>query len=64
MKFEWTVNIGNILTVVGLFVGFYVAHIQNIKKLAKIEEQVSLMYSWFRTKIVNYRERDDRDRHE
>lgn len=53
MHFEWTVNIGNLLTAAGLFIGFYAAHVQNIKRLASIEEKVDLMFRWFTRRIIN-----------
>ena len=47
-----TINIGNILTASILLIGFVGAHIQNQKRLAKIEERLTLMYSWWTRHIV------------
>ena len=55
MHFDWTISVGNILTAGGLLIGFYIAHTQNIKKLASIEERVGMMYEWFTRNIVNRR---------
>lgn len=37
MSFNWNVDIGNVITAVGLFIGFYIAHVQNIRRLENIE---------------------------
>jgi hypothetical protein len=56
MNLNWTVDIGNVLTAVGLLVAFYIAHIQNIRRLEQIETKLSMMYSWFVRRVVNGRE--------
>jgi hypothetical protein len=57
VKFDLTVNLGNILTAAGLFVGFYAAHIQNIKRLEKIDARLNLMYEWFEENIIRSKPR-------
>jgi hypothetical protein len=54
MQFEWTVNIGNLLTAAVLLAGFLKAHQQNIKKLASIEERVDMMFRWFTAQVINH----------
>ena len=51
MRFDWTVNLGNVIVGVGLFLGFLSAHIQNIKKLQDIETKVSMMFNWFQNRM-------------
>lgn len=58
MKFEWTINIGNLMTGLLLLVGFIAAHIQNIRKMQDIETKVALIYSWFKKRVI---ERDYSD---
>jgi hypothetical protein len=53
VKFDLTVNVGNLITAAGLLIGFIVAHQQNIRKLQEIETRVQLMYDWFRNRVMN-----------
>lgn len=53
MKFDWTLSMGNLLTAGALFIGFFIAHQQNIKKLQDIETKVTMMYEWFQRKIIH-----------
>ncbi len=53
MKFDLTINLGNIITAVGLLAGFFVAHIQNVRKLQDIDTKLGMVYEWFRTKVIN-----------
>ena len=56
MQFEWTVNVGNLLTALVLLAGFVAAHQQNIKKLAAIEERVDMMFKWFTNQVINHKQ--------
>lgn len=53
MTFDWNVSVGNLITALVLLIGFLRAHQQNIKRLAAIEEQVNMMFAWFRNRIIN-----------
>ena len=59
MTFNWNVDIGNVLTALGLLIGFYIAHIQNIRRLTQIETRLNMIYGWFVRRIVNREEPED-----
>jgi hypothetical protein len=59
MEWEWKVNIGNVLSLAMLLVTLVTLHTQNIRRIAKIEEQLSIMYGWFKANVVNRREEGD-----
>lgn len=63
MKFDWDISVGNVLTGVVLFVGFYRAHLlerkdrerqhqQNIDTMKEIEMKMDIMYSWFERHVI------------
>ncbi len=52
MKFDWSINMGNILTAAILLVGFITAHMQNVRKLQDIETKVGIMFRWFNRRII------------
>lgn len=56
MKWDWTINAGNVITAIGLLVGFIAAHQQNIKKIEKIEARVEIMFMWFTKNVFGPRE--------
>ena len=58
MKFDFTINIGEILTAGGLLIGFFVAHTQNIQKLQDIKTKMDLMYEWFQKTVILRRPED------
>ena len=49
MHFDMTVNLGNILTAVGLVVAFAVAHVQNVRKLQDIDTKLQMIFEWWKT---------------
>lgn len=53
MNLDWNISVGNILTALGLLIGFYIAHVQNVRKLQDIDTKVKLIYDWFRHRIMN-----------
>jgi hypothetical protein len=59
VKFDFTINVSEILTAVVLLVGFFVAHTQNIEKLQDIKTKVDLMFKWFHSAIVMRKNTDD-----
>jgi len=52
MKWDWTINAGNVLTAIGLLIGFIVAHQQNIKKIQEISTRVDIMFRWFQSRVI------------
>ena len=58
-SFDWSINIGNVLTVVGLLAVFVTAHAANVKRLQDMETKLDLIFHWFRNNIVNRSERED-----
>jgi len=52
MHFDTNISVGNILTALVLFAGFWHAHSQNIKRLERIEAKVDLMFHWFERTII------------
>lgn len=53
MGIEWKIDVGNIIAAVALFIGFYGAHVQNIRRLEKIEVRLGMIYSWFTRTVIN-----------
>lgn len=47
IHFTWGISFGQILTGLGLIVTILRMHNSNQKKLAKMEEQLSSLYSWY-----------------
>lgn len=74
MKFEWTVNVGNVMTALALLVGFIAAHIQNQEKLKtlnktvsdaelpKMSNRVNLMFSWWCSNCIKGLSPEDREK--
>jgi len=56
MELDWKISIGNILTAAGLLIGFLLAHNQNIRRLARIEERLNLMYRWWQNHWLGIRQ--------
>lgn len=52
MHFEWTINLGNVVSVAILITGFYKAHIQNVKRLDKIESELDIVFEWFKKNFL------------
>jgi len=59
MKFDWTINMGELIAAGVLFLGFVSAHIQNIRKLQDIETRLGLIYDWWTRNVVNGRHPGD-----
>ncbi len=53
MSFDPTINLGTIIAAAVLLLGFLGAHIQNIKRMATIEQKVDLVYNWFVKHVIN-----------
>jgi hypothetical protein len=51
MKFDLTINLGNILSIAAMIVTLYGFHIQNVKRFMKLEFQVSQMWGSFRKRF-------------
>lgn len=52
MKFDFTINVGEVLTAAGLLLGFYAAHSQGIRKMQELETKLDLMYAWFQEVVI------------
>ena len=52
LHFNWDINVGSLLTAIIVLGGLYSAHIQNLKRLDKIEYRVGLMYRWFLEQVL------------
>lgn len=55
MKFDWTINMGELIAAAVLLLGFASAHMQNIRKLQDIETRLGLIYDWWTKNVVNWR---------
>jgi len=61
MKFDFTINVGEVLTAAGLLVAFFAAHTQNIRKFQAIETKMDMMYKWFQQTVIMRRNGGDSD---
>jgi len=60
VTFNWDITAGNVLTVIGIIVSFFVAHTQNVRRLERIETKLQLVYDWFKDHVINgKREREN-----
>lgn len=59
MHFDWTISVGNIITAAALFLGFYHAHSQNIRRLTGIETRLNMLYKWFENRVINRGTQDE-----
>jgi len=57
MRFDWTINVGELIAATVFFGGLVVAHIQNVRRLQDIATKVEMIYDWFQATIVNRRTR-------
>lgn len=53
MHFDTTINLGNILTIIGGLGTLAALHMQNIRRLDKIEARVEVVYQWFVKNVIN-----------
>lgn len=64
MKFDLTINLGNLLTVVALIVGFWQAqrsalkelkkaHEENTIRLDRVESRLDIIFRWFERTYLN-----------
>lgn len=47
MEFDWTINVGHVLTAIGLLLVFGRVFFTVLRRLDHIEFQVSTMWAWF-----------------
>lgn len=52
MRFEWTINIGSVAEVLTIVVALYAMHMQNVRRLEKIEERLNIMFRWFEANVL------------
>jgi len=61
-SFDYSINIGNILTLVSLLSVFVVAHSKNVRRMERIETKLGVVFDWFRTHVIaNHERRDCKD---
>jgi hypothetical protein len=51
MKFDFSINLGNLVSIVAMVFTLYGFHIQNVKRFMKLEFQVRQMWGSFRRKF-------------
>lgn len=66
MSFDnfWHVDLGNIVTFLGMLASLYLFHMNNVKRFTKLEFKVSLMWRRFAQRFnmsPDLRDRDDGD---
>jgi hypothetical protein len=49
---DWTFSIGNLLTVGAMLLAFIGAHIQNIRRMDRIEQKLNLMFGWWKRTVI------------
>ena len=52
MHIDWSISVGNLIAALGLLIGFFVAHTQNIRELQEIKTKLDIMYQWFQNRIM------------
>lgn len=53
MHFDLTVNVGNLIAAGTLMCGFIAAHLQNLRRLDKIEARLDIVFRWWQNNIAN-----------
>jgi hypothetical protein len=53
MKYDPTINLGEMIAAAVLLTGLVTAHIQNVRRLNTIETKVNIMFNWFSKNIIN-----------
>ena len=53
MHFDFTINIGNVVSVATLVVTFYVSHVRAIRHLENLDTKVNLVFDWFQKNVIN-----------
>jgi hypothetical protein len=51
MKFNWEINLGNLIAVAAMMITLYGFHMSNVKRFLKLEFQVRQMWGSFRKKF-------------
>lgn len=52
MRFDPTINLGTLIAAAVLFVGFATAHIQNVRRMERMETKVDLIFRWFSQHVI------------
>lgn len=63
MNYSPTIDLGNILTLVGMICTLYIFHMNNIKKITRLENRVQLMWNVFRRRF-NISDQEEKDEEE
>jgi hypothetical protein len=60
MTINWSLSLGNLLTIITIIIGLYTIHTNLLKKhdselknYEKLVNKVDLLYEWFRTNVIN-----------
>lgn len=51
MTFDWTINVGGVIALASLIVTLFTLHASNIRRIAKMEEKIDVMYTWWKRQI-------------
>lgn len=53
MQFEWKINLGDVVAVLGVLVTVFTMHTQNIKRITELETKIEMMFRWFQRRIID-----------
>lgn len=53
MHFDWTINMGSIITGTALLLGFLKAHVDNKTIQRDMQYKVNVMYKWFEKHVID-----------
>ena len=59
MQFEWKINLGDVVAVVGVLITVFTMHSQNIKRITELETKIEMMFDWFRNRVMNQQHSGD-----
>jgi hypothetical protein len=59
LKFDWTINLGEMIAAFVLLFGFFSAHMQNIRELQEIKTKLAVMFVWFEENVMRKNGRRD-----
>ena len=70
LKFDWTINFGQIVTIVSLFFAAIAAYMNLVRRIDRIENNLQLIFDWFKANVIDggngavFREYVDGESHE
>lgn len=60
MTFDFSVNVGTVISAVGLVITLMKLHNSNVRRMEQIETKMDLIYRWFEKAIVLRTNSDER----